>query len=86
MMNFVAGAEIPDRYVPFLMEELALEGTDVKAAFTGQDIPDAAKKNFHVLIVGAGMSGHSRRDPPETGATSPSPSSTRTRMSAAPGM
>jgi len=33
MMNFVAGAEIPDRYVPFLMEELALEGTDVKAAF-----------------------------------------------------
>jgi len=57
MMNFVAGAEIPDRYVPFLMEELALEGTDVKAAFTGQDIPDAAKKNFHVLIVGAGMSG-----------------------------
>ncbi len=57
MMNFVAGAEIPDRYVPFLMEELALEGSDVKAAFTGQGVADAAKKNFHVLIVGAGMSG-----------------------------
>ena len=24
-MNFVAGSEIPDRYVPFLVEELALE-------------------------------------------------------------
>lgn len=57
MMNFVAGAEIPDRYVPFLMEELALEGTDVKKAFTGEGVPETAKKNFHVLIVGAGMSG-----------------------------
>jgi 4-hydroxyacetophenone monooxygenase len=57
LMNFVAGAEIPGHYVPFLMEELALEGTDAKAAFTGETIPDAAKKNFHVLIVGAGMSG-----------------------------
>jgi 4-hydroxyacetophenone monooxygenase len=57
LMNFVAGAEIPDRYVPFLMEELALEGADVKAAFTGEGVPDSAKKNFHVLIVGAGMSG-----------------------------
>jgi 4-hydroxyacetophenone monooxygenase len=57
MMNFVAGAEIPERYVPFLMEELALEGHDVKAAFTGQGVPENIKKNFHVLIVGAGMSG-----------------------------
>ena len=57
IMNFVAGAEIPDRYVPFLTEELALEGEDVKARDWTSGIPDTDKKNFRVLIIGAGMSG-----------------------------
>ena len=57
LMNFVAGAEIPDRYVPFLTEELALEGEDMKARDWSAGIPDADKKNFRVLIIGAGMSG-----------------------------
>jgi 4-hydroxyacetophenone monooxygenase len=57
MMNFVAGADIPERYVPFLEEELALTATDVKAVPTLTALPEATKKNFHVLIVGAGMSG-----------------------------
>ena len=56
LMNFVAGGEIPDRYIPFLMEELALEGKD-RVADKGEDIPPAVKAGFHVFIVGAGMSG-----------------------------
>lgn len=57
LMNFVAGAEIPDRYIPFLLEELGLEGGDLKAGDCGEDVPDAVKKSFRVLVVGAGMSG-----------------------------
>ncbi len=57
MMNFVAGADIPERYVPFLEEELALGATDVKAVQTLEALPDGAKKDFRVLIIGAGMSG-----------------------------
>lgn len=55
-MNFVAGAEIPERYVPFLEEELALEGGDAKV-HDKRAIPAGAKKSFRVLIIGAGMSG-----------------------------
>src|SRR5580693_7842338 len=28
LMDFVAGAKIPEHYVPFLLEELSLEGSD----------------------------------------------------------
>ncbi|MGD0189812.1 MAG: NAD(P)/FAD-dependent oxidoreductase [Rhizomicrobium sp.] len=55
-MNFVAGGDIPERYVPFLLEELALEGED-RIADKGEDIPAPVKNNFHALIIGAGMSG-----------------------------
>jgi len=57
IMNFVAGAEIPDRYVPFLIEEIALEGKDPKAPHFAPAISENDKKNFRVLIIGAGMSG-----------------------------
>jgi 4-hydroxyacetophenone monooxygenase len=57
IMNFVAGAEIPDRYIPFLIEEIALEGKDPKAPAFAPAISENDKKNFRVLIIGAGMSG-----------------------------
>jgi 4-hydroxyacetophenone monooxygenase len=57
LMDFVAGAKIPEHYVPFLMEELALTGEDPKAGNWGKSIPMAAKKDFRVLVIGAGMSG-----------------------------
>jgi 4-hydroxyacetophenone monooxygenase len=56
VMNFVAGGDIPERYVPFLLEELALEGED-RIADKGEDIPASVKEDFRVLIIGAGMSG-----------------------------
>src|SRR5579871_3438078 len=57
LMNFVSGAEIPDRYIPFLIEEIALEGKDPKAPRFAPAITATQRKNFHVLIIGAGMSG-----------------------------
>ncbi|MBS0469614.1 MAG: FAD-dependent oxidoreductase [Proteobacteria bacterium] len=57
IMSFVAGAEIPERYIPFLEEELALEGKDLKAVHGLDEVPANLKHDFKVLIVGAGMSG-----------------------------
>ncbi|MEJ0026596.1 MAG: FAD-dependent oxidoreductase [Rhizomicrobium sp.] len=57
LMNFVAGADIPERYIPFLREELALEGEDLKAVHSLEQLPASAKRDFQVLIIGAGMSG-----------------------------
>ncbi|MEJ1970263.1 MAG: NAD(P)/FAD-dependent oxidoreductase [Rhizomicrobium sp.] len=57
LMNFVSGADIPERYIPFLREELALEGGDAKAVRTLEALPASAKRDFKVLIIGAGMSG-----------------------------
>ncbi len=57
IMKFVAGAEIPENYIPLLTEELALEDEDAKVKHWGQDIPPAKRKDFKVLIIGAGMSG-----------------------------
>ncbi len=56
MMEYVAGAELPERYVPFLMEQLAIDGTDAdRPTWTARDTPAASK--VKVLIIGAGMSG-----------------------------
>ncbi len=57
MMNFVAGAEIPEHYVGFLNEELSLTGEDAKLPALATSVPERAKKDFRVLIIGAGMSG-----------------------------
>ncbi|MDE2013966.1 MAG: 4-hydroxyacetophenone monooxygenase, partial [Alphaproteobacteria bacterium] len=51
MMGFVAGAEIPDRYVPFLKEEMEFTGRDERAPEWGAKVPEAAKQNFRVLII-----------------------------------
>jgi 4-hydroxyacetophenone monooxygenase len=57
MMNFIVGVDIPPHYVPFLMEELGLEGTDTKyPAWEGPKL-EARKKDMRVVVIGAGMSG-----------------------------
>ena len=57
MMDFVAGVEAPERYVPLLMEELSVDGVDRK--LPQWDTPElkAAAARTKVLIIGAGMSG-----------------------------
>jgi 4-hydroxyacetophenone monooxygenase len=54
ILDFVGGADIPDRYVSFLLEQLGICCTNTSAA---ADIPESKRSAFHVLIVGAGMSG-----------------------------
>jgi 4-hydroxyacetophenone monooxygenase len=50
MMHYIAGAPIPEHYVPFLMEELGFAAED-----TRRPAPAPAAKR--VAIIGAGMSG-----------------------------
>ncbi len=57
MMEWVAGAEIPEHYVPFLLEELQLDGRDTKAPDWSEPNLKAAAKDLSVVIIGAGMSG-----------------------------
>jgi len=57
MMDFVAGVEIPQHYVPFLMEELSVDGVDrKKPVWTEPKLKSAAEK-MNVVVIGAGMSG-----------------------------
>jgi 4-hydroxyacetophenone monooxygenase len=57
MMNFIAGVDIPEHYVPFLMEELGLEGADAKHPHWEGAKLEARRKDMRVVVIGAGMSG-----------------------------
>ncbi len=57
MMDFVAGAEIPEHYAPFLMEELAMSGEDPKRPDWSSPKLKAAAPKLPVVVIGAGMSG-----------------------------
>jgi 4-hydroxyacetophenone monooxygenase len=47
---------LPEDYVQFLLSELALDGSDPYGAKL-DDIPAPARRDFHVVVIGAGMSG-----------------------------
>jgi len=57
MMNFVAGADIPQRYIPFLMEQLGLSGEAFRLPIDAEQTRKLARAQLRVVIVGAGMSG-----------------------------
>lgn len=57
MMNFMVGARVGDEYVPMMLEELALDGDDSRAPRWTREVPAARRAQFHVLVIGAGMSG-----------------------------
>ncbi|HEX4184110.1 MAG TPA: NAD(P)/FAD-dependent oxidoreductase [Caulobacteraceae bacterium] len=57
MMDFIAGQEIPQTYVDFLIDELALEGVSTKDAHWEAPQLKAAARRMHVVVIGAGMSG-----------------------------
>ncbi len=56
MMNFITGQTLSQDYVQFLMGELALAGDDAYAQPI-DTVASAVKQRFHVVIIGAGMSG-----------------------------
>jgi 4-hydroxyacetophenone monooxygenase len=57
MMNFMVGERVGDEYVPMMLEELALDGNDSRAPRWTRQVPAAVREKFHVLVIGAGMSG-----------------------------
>ena len=57
MMAFLVGESLPDDYGQFLMGELSLDGGDPYAQPGMEDISPEKRRAFHVIIIGAGMSG-----------------------------
>ena len=57
MMNFMIGEEIPEDYGAFLEGELSLNGEDPFVPPGMDDLPEDKRRDFRVLIIGAGMSG-----------------------------
>ena len=57
MMDWVAGADIPDHYAPFLLDELNLDGQTSKTPNWEAPRLKAAAKRLKVVVIGAGMSG-----------------------------
>lgn len=56
MMSFMVGQDVPDEYVPMMLEELALDGIDQRdVAWHG--IAPETRARCHVAVIGAGMSG-----------------------------
>ncbi|MBI3677415.1 MAG: NAD(P)/FAD-dependent oxidoreductase [Proteobacteria bacterium] len=57
MMDFISGAEIPERYVPFLKEELGISVSDTREPkWDTPKLKDIAHK-MKVIVIGSGMSG-----------------------------
>jgi 4-hydroxyacetophenone monooxygenase len=55
MMNWLACAEVPDEYVPMMLEEMELDGRDSRGtAFASEE---SARAEFPVVVIGCGQSG-----------------------------
>lgn len=57
MINFVTGMDMPDSYVPLVLEDMGYEGADPRRFQWSRPVGDADKARYPVLIIGAGMSG-----------------------------
>ncbi len=57
MLSFVVGQEVPDEYVPMMLEEMALDGGDPRQQPWRRSVAEEEKRRFPVAVIGAGMSG-----------------------------
>ncbi len=57
VLRFLTARDLPDDYVRFLMEESEFESDDAYGLEGLDSIPRSSREAFHVVIVGAGMSG-----------------------------
>jgi len=55
MMAWLVCEEVPDEYVPMLMEEMELDGSDARRVGVRADA--AAREAFPVVVIGCGQSG-----------------------------
>jgi 4-hydroxyacetophenone monooxygenase len=57
MMNFIVAGEVPADYVPMMLEEMELDGTDQRSDAWGNEVPTQNREQHKVLVIGGGMSG-----------------------------
>ncbi len=55
MMSFLVAEEVPMDYVPMMLEEMELDGDARQLDW--DKIPAGERENFHVTVIGGGMSG-----------------------------
>jgi len=55
MMSWLVCEDVPAEYVPMMLEEMELDGTDARRVTI--DAPAAAKAAFPVVVIGCGQSG-----------------------------
>ena len=55
MMSWLVCEKVPDEYVPMLMEEMELDGSDARRV--GVQADAAAREAFPVVVIGCGQSG-----------------------------
>jgi 4-hydroxyacetophenone monooxygenase len=55
MMDWIAAAEVADEYIPMMLEEMELDGTDSRADALISD--PAVRAEFPVVVIGCGQSG-----------------------------
>ncbi|MEZ5572486.1 MAG: NAD(P)/FAD-dependent oxidoreductase [Halioglobus sp.] len=57
MMNFIVASDVPQDYVPMMLEEMELDGTDQRSDAWGSEVPSQNRAGHQVLVIGGGMSG-----------------------------
>jgi len=57
MMSFLVAEEVPQEYVPMMLEEMELDGRDQRSDDWGPEVPRDNRDAHKVLVIGGGMSG-----------------------------
>lgn len=57
MMHFITGTTVPERYLPFLQEELGVASADPRHPEWSLTSQQRADNKLDVIVIGAGMSG-----------------------------
>jgi len=57
MMNFIVAQDVPEEYIPMMLEEMELDGRDQRSDNWGPEVPARRREQHKVLVIGGGMSG-----------------------------
>jgi 4-hydroxyacetophenone monooxygenase len=57
MMSFLVAQDVPQEYVPMMLEEMELDGEDQREFHWEKNVSDDAKQAFHVVVIGCGEAG-----------------------------
>ena len=57
MMNFIVAQDVPEEYIPMMLEEMELDGRDQRSDDWGPEVPAQRREQHKVLVIGGGMSG-----------------------------